>query len=755
MSLRSRILLFLFIFALLPLLMAVVINLPLVLERVDSFYRQAFLQNLRADFADLDQHLASRKASATLLARLPEPSLLNNDTEQSGLRLELDRARYTEWINRILRDEHDIVNIRFLDREGNEHYSLGRDSQTGSWFGLTEPLPPLSARQETAIRAGQIKEVTFSPLRVHTDAEHPQQTLTLQLLAPVMVEEENTGVVVLTVDISGLVRRDTNTLWVLDDGHYLQLPDQPQKMGTAFDDFSGLAEEFQRRQLLLWESGGRRWIWVPLFVTEDGSPLWVGREVDSDPLRHFRTEIVERVLAIVAGLIVLLLFSARLLAKRAETISSELIGGIRKTLETDEPVRFEWSDMPELRQLSQDLSRLSLRHAEQTRAQLAHTRELEESNRYKSEFLANVSHELRTPLNSILLLSKLLAADKAGLQGEQREQAQVIHKAGKDLKALIDNILDLSKIEARQLDVACEDVSLETLIEDLRNLMKPQFDEKGLDLAVTCTEDAPAVIRSDPDKIRQILLNFVGNALKFTEQGGVQLQVRAAPEPMRVELAVVDSGIGIARNKQAHIFEAFRQADGSTSRRFGGTGLGLTISRQLAHLLGGEVHLHSEPGKGATFSLILPFSCDGEPVNEPEEAMPATVAEEREPLPADLSGQRVLLMLSDIKQQLQLGRWLKQSGAEVLLADDHEEAIETIDEQGSLDVLVYDPELLAEQTCVTIERVRNHNKKPMMLIGLGNSLAPDMHSLCESAAPDHILDKPLELDAFSAILRGK
>jgi len=756
MSLRTRILLFLFIFALLPLMMAVVINLPLVLDRVETFYRQAFLQNLRADFSDLDQHLASRRASVRLLSRLPEPSLLSLESAPDQPRVEIERARYTQWINRILRDANDITEIHFLDGEGRDQFWLTRDSETQDWFADPESAPPVREQLRKAVQEQAFTNVIYSAIRVDLDASDPRRTITLQMMAPIEAKEAMGGAVIMTIDISGLVRRDPNTLWVLDEGTYLQLPDMEQHPNTAFVDFPGLQQDFVDRKIVLWENDDRRWIWVPMFLTESGAPLWVGREVNSAPLKKFRSEMVVRVLAIVLGLIVLLLFSARLLAKRAETISSELITGIRQTLDGSQPVSFSWNDSRELKQLSSDLTRLSQRHAEQTHNLREHTRELEESNRYKSEFLANVSHELRTPLNSILLLSKLLAASR--LNEEQQEQAGVIHKAANDLKGLIDNILDLSKIEARQFEVHCEDIDLAQLLEDVRELMQPQFDQKQLAFRAEYEEDVPLTIKNDPDKIRQILKNFIANALKFTEQGHVRLVARKASEPYAVELSVQDTGIGIPAAKQARIFEAFQQADGSTSRRYGGTGLGLTISRQLAHLMQGEIHLYSEPGVGSAFSLLLPLSCTDEPPEQPRKTQPE-VAEEApigtEPLqPLDLQGSRVLLMDADVKTQLQVSQLLKQWNAQVLLADDLEEAIESLDDSGQADILIIDPLLPGDQACATIDGIKLHNKQPMTVIGIASSDTGESLAACHSVNPDQVISKPIEPDVLQAILRN-
>ncbi len=243
------------------------------------------------------------------------------------------------------------------------------------------------------------------------------------------------------------------------------------------------------------------------------------------------------------------------------------------------------------------------------RAQSAMTdkaRELELASQYKSEFLANMSHELRTPLNSTLILAKLLADNRAGnLSAEQVKYAQTIYAAGNDLLALINDILDLSKIEAGQASVSIEPVSLASALQGLVDPLRPLAQEKGLTLAATTAPDAPATIETDPQRLGQVLKNLLSNALKFTEKGSVELHVSRNPDDT-VSFAVKDTGIGIPANQQDLIFDAFRQADGSTHRKYGGTGLGLSISRDLAHLLGGSIHVHSAPGEGSVFTLVLP-----------------------------------------------------------------------------------------------------------------------------------------------------
>jgi signal transduction histidine kinase/CheY-like chemotaxis protein len=760
MSLRMRILLFLFLFGLVPLMLAVVINLPLVLERVDLFYRTAFLQNLRADFSDLDQHLASRDASVRLLSRLPEPgALVGNAGSYDQAEIDLARARYTQWVNRILGEERDITEIRFLDRDGVERFWLERDAQSGAWRPTSKRLRDLPADQVAMMLSGQLGNVVLSPLRIDLNADDPARVFTLQLLSTISGPpgEPPFGLVAITLDIAGLVRRNTDTFWVHDDGEYLSLPDLPPRSGNAFEHFPGLDEDFQANRVVLWESGDRRAIWVPMFRTVDGRTLWVGRAVDDTPLQTFRTEIVIRVLLIVLALIAFQFVVARWITRRAERIGSDLTEGVQRTLESDQPVEFNWTGSPELRQLADDLTRLSRTHASQTRNLREHARELEATNRYKSEFLANVSHELRTPLNSILLLSKLLASKDDALCAESRQQADVIHKAGCDLKALIDNILDLSRIEAGRLDLLVEQVPLKELLEDLRLLLMPQFDNKRIDFRLDIAPSTPQHIETDADKVRQILKNFLANAVKFTERGRVTLAAGPASPPYAVELSVTDTGIGIPHSKQEAIFEAFQQADGSTSRRYGGTGLGLTISRQLADLLGGEIRLRSEVDKGATFSLLLPAVCAR------EAAQPVVVVESadqpdlEDDLPATdmLRGRHLLLMAPDVHAQLRLSGLLRTFGIQLHLADDFDEAIETLDELEQVDFLLIDALMPDDGACATMQKLREKLGADAVVIGLTPAGHDDAQASCLQHGANDFVELPCTASGLAdALIRN-
>ncbi|MDQ0958768.1 HAMP domain-containing protein/signal transduction histidine kinase [Streptomyces sp. B4I13] len=269
------------------------------------------------------------------------------------------------------------------------------------------------------------------------------------------------------------------------------------------------------------------------------------------------------------------------------------------------------------------------------------------SMRYKSEFLANMSHELRTPLNSLLILAKLLADNAdTNLTPKQVEFAETIHGAGSDLLQLINDILDLSKVEAGKMDVSPTRIALVQLVDYVEATFRPLTAEKGLDLSVRVSPELPATLHTDEQRLLQVLRNLLSNAVKFTDSGSVELVIRPAgaevPVAIREQLleagsltdadapliafSVTDTGIGIAASKMRVIFEAFKQADGTTSRKYGGTGLGLSISREIAQLLGGEIHAQSETGRGSTFTLYLPLHPSELPPQGYQQIVPALEA---------------------------------------------------------------------------------------------------------------------------------
>jgi len=306
-----------------------------------------------------------------------------------------------------------------------------------------------------------------------------------------------------------------------------------------------------------------------------------------------------------------------------------------------EQTNLELRDKANVLERQNKLLEASNMEIERARAELeAKARELAISSKYKSEFLANMSHELRTPLNSMLILSKLLADNPDGnLTDKQSEFARTVYTSGCDLLAIINDILDLAKVESGKAEINPSAIAPEELLAYARSQFEPVAAEKGIAFRTAIDEKLPSVLYSDEQRLQQMLTNLLGNAFKFTERGQVALSIGVEAEaPHRVFFAVSDTGIGIPKEKQALIFEAFQQADGTTSRKYGGTGLGLSICREIANLLGGEITVESEEGKGSTFTFyvsdaesagieeggaVLPAANPGYPGVFPEEAAAA------------------------------------------------------------------------------------------------------------------------------------
>jgi CheY-like chemotaxis protein len=353
------------------------------------------------------------------------------------------------------------------------------------------------------------------------------------------------------------------------------------------------------------------------------------------------------------------------------------------------------------------------------------TRALEMSSKYKSEFLSTMSHELRTPLNSILILSNSLADNKHGnLTEKQMEHARVIHSAGSDLLSLINDILDISKVEEGKMQLVIESLDLNDLADHFRRSFEHVAQHRGLEFGVTVAPDAPPALFTDRQRLEQVLRNFFSNALKFTHQGGVTLDISLAPADKHynkikpggaqvVAFAVKDTGIGVPKDKQELIFEAFQQADGTTSRKYGGTGLGLTISREFSHLLGGEVQLTSDgEGQGSTFTLYLPVGAavadapEAEPPRDFPVRAPAPVAE----APRAPGEQRSLIIIEDDEIFAEvLAELAQEYGYRTVVAHDGERGIEMV-KQTRPDAVILDIGLPGIDGWEVLETLKNDER---------------------------------------------
>ena len=342
-----------------------------------------------------------------------------------------------------------------------------------------------------------------------------------------------------------------------------------------------------------------------------------------------------------------------------ENINTELEAQSQKLLASEEELRVQQEELLQSNQeLEERTSLLEEKNAliEERNIDIQQkSLELEQSTKYKSEFLANMSHELRTPLNSILLLSKLMS-ESEDLDEQYVEYAAVMQSSGQGLLTLIDEILDLSKIESGKMTLEFNDVSLKEVTADMRMLFSPLAKDKNLELKIETDPESVQMLRTDKLRLEQILKNLLSNAIKFTSEGSITLKVSQDESKEKVIFKVIDTGIGIAKDKMRLVFEAFQQADGSTQRKYGGTGLGLSISRELARLLGGKITLESTEGKGSEFALVVPVDSEKFQDEQPEiQHEPTVYIPETTPQPERYISDRIPESIDDDRENIQAG----------------------------------------------------------------------------------------------------
>jgi CheY-like chemotaxis protein len=384
-------------------------------------------------------------------------------------------------------------------------------------------------------------------------------------------------------------------------------------------------------------------------------------------------------------------------------------------------------------------------------------------SKYKSEFLANMSHELRTPLNSLLILSKMLSENKeANMTGEQIKFANTIYSSGCDLLALINEILDLSKVEAGKMPIVPRDVKVPEICEYLEHTFRPVANHKNLSFQIETSPDiGGSVINTDVTRVQQILKNLLSNAFKFTEQGKVSMKIHHAMKKGEkvIVFAVTDTGIGIPKEKQNLIFEAFQQADGTTNRKYGGTGLGLTISRQISKLLGGAIEVESTPGVGSTFTLHLPLRyvpVDGAPADISEARVEMMATEEVKPtLPKDANfkEKKVLVIDDDMRNIFAITVILERQGMEVLYADNGRSGIEKLKENPDIDVVLMDvmmPEMGGLEATQEIRKMEQFKNLPIITL-TAKAMKGDREKALEAGSSDYIT-KPVDTDVLLATM---
>ncbi len=431
--------------------------------------------------------------------------------------------------------------------------------------------------------------------------------------------------------------------------------------------------------------------------------------------------------------------------------TEELLQELKKSNAELEAQAKELEDKAKLLEVKNQEVELASRSVEEKAEQLSLI------SRYKSEFLANMSHELRTPLNSLLILSKNLLENKDhNLSNEQIKYAGTIHSAGQDLLALINEILDLSKVEAGKMPVDPTAIQLPKVKEYLEQTFKPIAEHKSLEFKTSRTPDVPRSMFTDENRLQQILKNLLSNAFKFTEKGSVSLTIELAPKHRKfsmetlenaknvIAFVVRDTGIGIPEDKQKLIFEAFQQADGTTSRKYGGTGLGLTISREIARLLGGAIEVNSVPGEGSTFTLFLPQNYMGqEPMRPSAEEHELVISEL--PQNADFNGKKILIVDDDMRNIFAITSILEKQGMSVSYAENGKLALQSLQNHPDIDLVLMDT-MMPEMD--GLEAMRQIRKMPefanLPIISLTAKAMKGDREECLAAGASEYITKPVD-----------
>jgi signal transduction histidine kinase/HAMP domain-containing protein/ActR/RegA family two-component response regulator len=395
------------------------------------------------------------------------------------------------------------------------------------------------------------------------------------------------------------------------------------------------------------------------------------------------------------------------------------------------------------------------------------------SSRYKSEFFSNMSHELRTPLNSLLILAQELKENhERNLTEEQVQYASVIHSSGTDLLRLLNDILDLAKVESGTVTLEATDLALDELRDGLRRDFGHVADQKGVAFSVKLGAELPPTIATDPARLRQVLTNLLSNAFKFTETGEVAVSISRAKSGWNpdhtglghaeavIAFGIADTGIGIAVETQRRIFEAFSQADGTTARQYGGTGLGLSISRELVRLLGGEIALTSTMGQGSTFTVYLPTSLTaagdaGAPVDSRSASVtpPPSPAPESEPA-IRLPGRKALIVDDDFRNIFALTTLLERGDLDVVSAETGQEGVDMLERTSDIDIVLVDIMMPLMDGYATIRAMRKVPSAPgLPILALTANVTPGERERCIGAGASDYIPKPVETDELMLTLR--
>ncbi len=703
---------------------------------------------------------------------------------QDGSTLEQWHERLTTLFHEYARIHPGTHQVRFLNAEGHERLRVDADAE------YVRVIPPAALQdksdryyfQKTA-RLGP-GECYVSPIDLNIDdgrLEHENPVM--RVCTPLWQGSEFQGILVLNMtarDILESVNLYTvkgEVVLATSDGVYMGHPDDGKlwgdQLGTKANLFADWPELGSAARLasatepgasdyrhFVAADGQRHLAIGRMAVGAHGKDWLVGIEQDRDQVLAVGRVVSRFILWSAVGVGLLTVIPALLLPRVWVGPLRELACAADAVGRGDYTARVSTRRRDELGDLARRFNRMA-GELESSQDLDEQRRRAESASRAKSEFLANMSHEIRTPMTAILGFADLLTADDLS-DRERREHVETIRRNGHHLLHVINDILDLSKIEAGKLDIEAIDTPVAQVVGQVASLMKVRADAKGLRFTAGCRRNVPAVVRTDPSRLRQVMLNLVGNAIKFTEVGSVRLDVGylAGPDdaPGTLICDVTDTGIGISEAQGRKLFAPFAQADESTSRRFGGTGLGLALSRRLAEMMGGEITFDSEPGKGSRFTLRLPAAI-AEGV-DPADVSDAPTDDEADgpdnAAPLTLLSGRVLLAEDGPDNQRLIAFLIKKLGLEIEVVENGRLAVDrALGEAGrgrAFDVVLMDMQMPELDGYAATRELRDAGYTGPIVALTAHAMSGDRQR-CLDAGCDDYATKPVHKTTLHHLLR--
>ncbi|MBX2850653.1 MAG: response regulator [Phycisphaeraceae bacterium] len=769
----------------------------LVLSVIVSWHvRDTLLDNARRETAtgleDLDRFIiqkidgykidAKTIAAYTPIAGTYRAKANGGVDPLDGSTTEQWRARLTTLFIEYAREHPGVQQVRYLDEHGVEWLRVDK------YKGETRVVPA-AALQDKSDRAYFLRSAALggdqcyvSPISLNVDHSRVQiNNPVLRVSTPIWHSEKFQGVIVLNVSAETILDEikqhfdQGRIIFAAESGEYMSHPDADKRWGeqlgtghSLFKDWPGLTLNTIRSHtygdgippLSLASGDGETEMTLSYISFDDHNEGWtVGLERDRAEVLAASTAMNRYILittAIVGLIVTLLAMLGSLIWTKPIKQLSAAAEAIR---EGDYSVRLKAARKDELGDMARSFNRMAM-DLEKALEIDRKRAEAEASNAAKSAFLANMSHEIRTPMNAILGFTDLLLADGI-TEADCKDYIQTIQRNGDHLMCVINDILDLSKVESGKMSVESVQTSLPDLVGRVSSLMRSKAQQKGVQIKQVTGEDMPEYVFTDPVRLRQILINLMGNAIKFTHEGSVILRANHKRiDDQRAELIfeVRDTGIGIPPEKIEKLFKPFNQADESITRHYGGTGLGLTLSKQFVDLLGGEIQVESIPGQGSTFRVIVPVKLAQTRSTTTKTSEATGTNQDQTPATDRFPGVRVLLAEDGKDNQRLIMFHLKKLGVEVELCengkDAYERALEQRDAGAPFDLILMDMQMPVMDGYTATSRLREEGYAGPVIALTAHAMSGDRQR-CIAAGCDDYETKPINSERLAQLIRAR